>query len=145
MLNKNAIQTGIYDFLKTSIGSYMENRIYFETIPDFGKEGYSLNDNGYPELDVPYVVYYIDNNIPEYTFTSTSEVFSLEVKVIDQNPSPYNINIIEDALCDAMDRAEINTVTGYTTVKCFRTFSNTMAINGVWQHTSRYNIELQEE
>jgi hypothetical protein len=143
MKNKTAIQKGVYNKLNTILGSGVE-AIYFETVPGFGQEGYSLNDNGYPELATPYIVFYLEDNRPEYTFESTSERFILEVNIIDQNPSSAQVNILEDTLCEGMDRTDITTVDGYNTVKCVRIFSNTIAINGVWQHISRYDIELQE-
>jgi hypothetical protein len=95
---------------------------------------------------MPYVVYYLVDDLNEYTFSDDTERINVQFSIYSDSNSPGQALDLYENLKSLYDDAAL-TVTGYTVIRCQRGQMQLMRDEemGTWHLFVDYEIEIERE
>ena len=92
---------------------------------------------------MPYVVYNLVSNVPDWTYTEDMENSLLQFSIFDNNSSSTTINDIYAKLTALFNWCSLS-VTGYSHIYMKREFNILTRENDTWQYVIQYRNEIQK-
>jgi len=92
---------------------------------------------------MPYVVYNLVSNVPDWTFTEDMENSLLQFSIFDDSSSSTTINTIYEKLTALFDWCVL-TVEGYSHIYMKREFNILTRENDTWHYAIQYRNEIQK-
>jgi hypothetical protein len=128
-----ALQDGLYTKLTTSntFNTAIGGRIYFDEAPQ--------------DATFPYCVYFMQDNVQDWTFNSNIENFIIQISLYSSDSSDLQMQDLYTKLVALLDyKSTTLTVSGYTNPYLKRVFTNGPSrIDGVWSCDVRFEIEIE--
>jgi len=91
---------------------------------------------------MPYVVYNLVSNVPDWTYTEDMENSLLQFSIFDDHSSSTTINDIYEKLTALFDWCVL-TVEGYSHIYMKREFNILTRGNDIWKYVIQYRNEVQ--
>jgi len=92
---------------------------------------------------MPYVVYNLVSNVPDWTYTEDMENSLLQFSIFDDHSSSTTINDIYTKLTALFNWCSLS-VTGYSHIYMKREFNILTRENDIWQYVIQYRNEIQK-
>ena len=92
---------------------------------------------------MPYVVYNLVSNVPDWTFTEDMENSLLQFSIFDDSSSSTTINTIYEKLTALFDWCVL-TIEGYSHIYMKREFNILTRGNDIWKYVIQYRNEVQK-
>ena len=92
---------------------------------------------------MPYVVYNLVSNVPDWTYTEDMENSLIQFSIFDNNSSSTTINDIYAKLTALFNWCSLS-VTGYSHIYMKREFNILTRENDTWQYVIQYRNEIQK-
>ena len=92
---------------------------------------------------MPYVVYNLVSNVPDWTYTEDMENSLLQFSIFDDHSSSTTINDIYAKLTALFNWCSLS-VTGYSHIYMKREFNILTRENDTWQYVIQYRNEIQK-
>jgi len=92
---------------------------------------------------MPYVVYNLVSNVPDWTYTEDMENSLLQFSIFDDHSSSTTINDIYEKLTALFDWCVL-TVEGYSHIYMKREFNILTRGNDIWKYVIQYRNEVQK-
>ena len=92
---------------------------------------------------MPYVVYNLVSNVPDWTYTEDMENSLIQFSIFDNNSSSTTINDIYAKLTALFNWCSLS-VTGYSHIYMKREFNILTRGNDIWKYVIQYRNEIQK-
>ena len=92
---------------------------------------------------MPYVVYNLVSNVPDWTYTEDMENSLLQFSIFDDHSSSTTINDIYEKLTALFDWCVL-TIEGYSHIYMKREFNILTRGNDIWKYVIQYRNEIQK-
>ena len=92
---------------------------------------------------MPYVVYNLVSNVPDWTYTEDMENSLIQFSIFDDHSSSTTINDIYEKLTALFDWCVL-TVEGYSHIYMKREFNILTRGNDIWKYVIQYRNEIQK-
>ena len=99
------------------------------------------------DVTFPYSTYFFPSQVPNWSFGNDFESFLVQFDIFSKETptSSLNNNIYMGHCCDLFDDASL-TLTNYYHCWIFRNFvTPAIKINGIWQSTVQFRVELEKK
>jgi len=92
---------------------------------------------------MPYVVYNLVSNVPDWTYTEDMENSLIQFSIFDDHSSSTTINDIYEKLTALFDWCVL-TIEGYSHIYMKREFNILTRGNDIWKYVIQYRNEVQK-
>ncbi len=92
---------------------------------------------------MPYVVYNLVSNVPDWTYTEDMENSLIQFSIFDDHSSSTTINDIYEKLTALFDWCVL-TIEGYSHIYMKREFNILTRGNDIWKYVIQYRNEIQK-